>query len=107
MSKISAKDLAPGMRLARPVFNRDGLVMIGEDTELTDSLIDKIRRMNLDSIYVCGASRARPPRDEVLSDLDRRFKRVEAEPAMAILKSAISAHIESLYEEHGSEDPTE
>jgi hypothetical protein len=62
MSKVSAKDVAPGMRLARPVINKDGLVMIGEDTELTDSLVDKIRRMDVDSIYVLHGVFQKPDR---------------------------------------------
>jgi hypothetical protein len=104
MSRVSVKDLTPGMKLTRPV-TKNGLVMIGEDTELTRQLIDKLQQMDLDSVYVHGASKALPPRDEVFADLDRRFRQVEAEPFMAVLKNAISEHLESLYEEHGSEDP--
>jgi hypothetical protein len=107
MSRVAAKDLVPGMKLARPVVNKNGLVLIGEETELTESLIDKIRQMDADSIYVHGTNRARPPRHEVLADLDRRFSKVEGEPFMAVIKNAISGHIESLYEEHGSKDPQE
>jgi hypothetical protein len=105
MSRVSVKDLAPGMKLARPVVNKGGLVMIGEETELTNSLIDKIQRLDVASVYVHGASKSLPPRDELMADLDRRFRRVEAEPYMALLKGTISAHIESLYEEHGPKDP--
>jgi hypothetical protein len=104
MSRVSAKDLLPGMRLAKPVVNKSGLTMIGEETELTTSLIDKIRMLDVESVYVHGAANALPPRDEVLAELDRRVRKVEFQPFMSVIKAAISEHIESLYKEHGPED---
>jgi len=104
MARVSAKDLLPGMRLAKPVVNKNGLVMIGEETELTTSLIDKIQTLDVESIYVHGAVNALPSRGEVLAELDRRFRKVESQPFMAVIKAAISEHIESLYREHGPED---
>jgi hypothetical protein len=104
MSVVLPKDLLPGMKLAKPLVNRSGLVMIGEETELTSSLIDKIRTLDVESIHVHGAVSALPPRDEVLAELDRRFRKVESQPFMAGIKAAISEHIESLYREHGPED---
>jgi hypothetical protein len=98
-------DLVPGAVLLRPVVNKNGLVLIAEGTELTDSLIDRIRGMGVNSIHVRGAKKALPPRNEMLADLDRRFSKAESEPYMSIIKNAISDHIMSLYEENGSEDP--
>lgn len=105
MSRISEKNLTPGMKLTRPVLNKGGLVMIGENTELTEGLIEKIREMDVGSVYVHGTSRELPPRDELLAQLDKRFSKVEEMPYMGTLKKVISEHIESLYEDHGSEDP--
>ncbi len=104
MSRVSVRDLVPGMKLARPVLNDRGLVLIGEETELSDSLIEKIRQLEVGAVYVYGSSKVLPPREEALADLERRFRKVESEPHMALLKSVISNHIKSLYEEHGSED---
>jgi hypothetical protein len=105
MSRISPKDLEPGMKTARAVENKSGLVMIGENTELTASLIEKIRSMDIPSVYVHGAAKALQPKEEILSGIDSRFKNVEAEPYMGVIKKAVVEHIESLYEDHGLQNP--
>ena len=58
----------------------------------------------MDSVYVHGASKGLPPREEALAALDGRFRKVEAMPNMGLLKKVIADHIEGLYEEHGSSD---
>ena len=107
MSRILATKLTPGMKLARPVLNESGFVMIGEGVELNQVLIEKIQGMGVDSVYILGASKARPPKEEVLAGLDARFRNVEATPHMNQLKKVIADHIEGLYEEHGSSDSQE
>ena len=107
MSRVLVTKLTPGMRLARPVLNESGFVMIGEDVELTDGLIEKIQGMGVDSVYVHGSSKVRVPKEEVLAGLDERFRNVEAKPHMGLLKKVIADHIESLYEESGSSDGKE
>lgn len=95
------------MRLARPVLNKNGLVIIRENTELTESLIKKMRDIGVDEVQVVGASRDLPPIGEAFEALDRRFKKVETAPHMGRLKRLIAEHLESLYEEHGPEDAQE
>jgi len=107
MSRVLVTKLTPGMKLARPVLNDGGFVMIGEDVELTDVLIAKIQGMGVDSVYVHGSSTVRAPKEEVLAGLDERFRNVEAKPHMGLLKKVISDHIEGLYEESGPSDGKE
>ncbi len=103
--KISAKNLTPGMKLERPVLNKNGLMMIGVDAELTGALIEKIQEMDIQVVHVHGTSEASLPREEALALLDGRFRHVEAAPHMDVLKKLLREHIEGLYEEHGSENP--
>ena len=105
--KISAKDITPGMKLERPVMNKNGLMMIGADTELTEALVEKIQKMDIQVVYVHGTSTALPPREEVLARFERRFRNVETAPHMDVLKKLLREHIEGLYEAHGSENPEE
>lgn len=95
------------MKLARPVLNKNGLIVIKENTELTEGLIGKIRDMGVDEVQVLGPSRSLPPKEETLTALDRRFKKVEGAPHMGLLKKLIAEHIESLYGEHGPQDAQE
>lgn len=104
MSRVSSKDLVPGMKLTRAVENKNGFVMIGESTELTSGLIAKIQQMDVGSVYVEGVFKSLPPKEEALSAIHGRFKGVEGEPCMDMLKKVVSEHIESLYEEDGSKN---
>ncbi len=97
MSKITFDKLEAGMKLAKPVENSSGMVLLGENTELTVELIDKIKGMGIDSVYIQGMSRPSMPIEVMLSELDERFKMVENEPHMDVLKKLFKEHIESLY----------
>ena len=103
--RISAKNITPGMKLERPVLNKNGLMMIGEDTELTEVLVKKIQKMGIQVVYVHGTSTALPPREEVLARFEERFRNVETAPHMNVLKKLLREHIEGLYEANGSENP--
>jgi hypothetical protein len=98
VSKIALDKLESGMKLAKPVENSSGMVLLGENTELTVELIDKIKGMGIDSVYIQGMAKPSVPVEVMLSDLDRRFKTVENEPYMDVLKKVFIEHIESLYE---------
>ena len=54
--------------------------------------------MGIDSVYIQGMTKPSVPIEVMLSDLDGRFKRVENEPHMDVLKKVFIEHIESLYE---------
>lgn len=98
MTKIAPDKLEVGMKLAKPVENPSGMVLLGENAELTVELIDKIKSMGIDSVYVSGKSRPSLPIGLMLSQLDERFSTVEGEPYMDVLKNIFREHIESLYE---------
>jgi hypothetical protein len=98
LAKIALDKLEAGMKLAKPVENSSGMVLLGENTELTVELIDKIKDMGIDSVYIQGMSKPSVPMETMLSALDDRFKTVESEPYMDILKKVFKDHIASLYE---------
>ena len=97
MAKIALDKLEAGMKLAKPVQNASGMVLLGENTELTAELIDRIKSMGIDNVYIQGMSKPTIPIETMLSELDERFKLVEKEPRMDFLKKALKEHIESLY----------
>jgi hypothetical protein len=97
MPRLVPGDLEQGMILSRPVTNANGVVMLGEATELTAELIQKIRGMDIEHVYVKGASQTGVSLEDALTELDRRFKGVEEAPYMNIIKRAIKEHLECLY----------
>ncbi|OPY74425.1 MAG: hypothetical protein A4E64_02275 [Syntrophorhabdus sp. PtaU1.Bin058] len=97
MPKITPDKLEPGMKLLKPVMNRSGMVLLGEGTELTAELIEKIKDMDADSISIYGTAPPSTPKEEMLSAIDGRFKAVEEEPYMGTIKKVLKEHIEGLY----------
>ncbi|MDD3844734.1 MAG: hypothetical protein PHC90_00085 [Syntrophorhabdaceae bacterium] len=98
MPKIAPRNLEPGMKTARSVVNTSGMVLLGENTELTPELIDRIRNMDVDGVYVHGSLKPSTPLETALENLDRRFLLVGDQPLMNIIKNAARKHIEGLYE---------
>lgn len=98
MPKLTPDRLEPGMITARPVINSSGMVLLGEKTEMTAELIDRIRNMEVDAIYIRGSSKPSVPREIALEALQKRFALVPDTPPMRTIKNAILAHMASLYE---------
>jgi len=95
------------MKLARPVFNKDRVVLVGQGTELTPSLISKIAAMGIPSVRVHGATKPPIPRDAAFAAIDERFRNVQGMPYMETLKKLMKEHIEGLYEQRGPESHQE
>lgn len=97
MPKILVSNLKPGMKLSKPVLNEGGMILVGEGTTLTDAHIDRLNNMNISSVYVEGSSQPQKPKEEMLAELNFRFKKSENEPYMGLLKRLFTEHIEELY----------
>jgi hypothetical protein len=98
MQRVSINKLKPGMVLAKSITNESGMVLLSEGTALTDSLIMRLNRMDITSVSIEGASTSDKSREERLSELDRRFSKTEKEAYMDVIKGAIKAHIEEVYQ---------
>jgi hypothetical protein len=97
VGRISIDQLKPGMKLSRPVTNKGGMIMLAEDTELTAGLIDKMRDMDIQGVFVQGLSGPTAPIEEMLGALEERFAGAPDEPRLAILKRIMHDHMEGLY----------
>lgn len=98
MQRIPVNKLQSGMVLAKSITNESGMVLLSEGTVLTDSLIMRLNRMDVTTVSVEGASTTDKTKEERLSDLDRRFSKIDKEPHMDSIKAAIRAHIEEVYQ---------
>lgn len=54
MQKIPIDLAAPGMKLAKPVTKENGMTIMAEDMELTESLISRLKTMEIERITVQG-----------------------------------------------------
>jgi hypothetical protein len=98
MPKIPVAKLEPGMKLAKPVTAKNGMVMLGEGTELSEAWIERIRDMEIGSVFIDGPPIQTVSKEEAIANLDARFAKVEGKPYMNLIKKIVKAHIEGLYE---------
>lgn len=61
MKFVKADDLKRGMRLARPIYNKNGVLLYDRDTRLTVQGIASIKNFNLIGIYVLEDTEPVPP----------------------------------------------
>ncbi|MEI6609703.1 MAG: hypothetical protein WCO53_08150 [Deltaproteobacteria bacterium] len=97
MPKIPVLKLEPGMILAKPVTAKNGMVMLGEGTELTDKWIERIQDMDIANIFVEGPPIQTISKEEALDNLNARFSHLEGKPYMKAIKKIVKEHIEGLY----------
>lgn len=96
MIKISIDRAKAGMKLAQDVVNEAGMVVIPAGKELTDSLINKLSKMNIEVIYIEGQKEL-PPINQVLDELEKRFMKINDTQTL-LLKKALLEHIQEMYQ---------
>lgn len=52
MRLVATRSCEPGMRLAKPIFNEEGIVLLGAHVELNSTLINRLRQLGVDFVYV-------------------------------------------------------
>jgi hypothetical protein len=98
MPKIPVAKLEPGMKLAKPITTKTGMVMLGEGTELSATWIDRIRDMDITNVFVDGPPIQTISIEEAMANLDARFANVAGKPYMNLIKKIVKEQIEGLYE---------
>lgn len=100
MRKIEAEKLLPGMRLAKPILNKTGMVLLSEGSELTESWIGRIQDMDLgEPVFIEGKTEMKVPLEEMLTALEKRFHMHKENTHMEMIKRAAERHIRALYEQ--------
>jgi len=88
----------PEMRLARPICDSDGRLIVGAGTALDARVVQALRRMAVQSVVVTGADdlpgwETLPPLDEQLAALRRRLGTTSAGDALEELAAAIARYL--------------
>lgn len=98
MRMVDSGQLEPGMILARPIVMKNGMILFGEGTELTEAYIERIRNMTVNSICIVGNAPSSESREQMLEKLEARFRPVEQQPYMKQLKRLVEEHLMEHYE---------
>lgn len=64
MQFVKTEDLKPGMRLAKPIYNRLGVLLYERNTKLTPQGIASIRKFSIIGIYILEPAEPLPPLSE-------------------------------------------
>lgn len=64
MEFVRMEDLKAGMRLARPIYNKKGVMLFERDAKLTDQGIDSVKNFGLLGMYILDPSEPLPPMSE-------------------------------------------
>lgn len=97
MPRIPTDKIEAGMKLIKPITDRNGMVLLSEGTVLTEKWVERIQDMSVDAIYIDGPTIQPVPKDEALSLLNARFQHVENQPHMSFIKKVVHEYIEGLY----------
>ena len=73
MRFVQTKDLVPGMRLAKPIYNKKGVMLYERDSKLTGQGITSIENFGLIGIYILEPAEPLPP----FTDEDREFEKFQ------------------------------
>lgn len=126
MQKIPIDLAAPGMKLAKAVTKENGMTIMAEGMELTESLIERLNNMSIDRITVqghpvdMGGAGSGTKYAERMERLDHLFRRYSKDKWMTRVKTRIAqyfrikaaaqeARMKALQalEEGGDEEPIE
>ncbi len=93
MQRIPLKAAKPGMVTAKEVKTPDQKILCGSGTELSQEIIDRLRRADITSVVVKGRPVQLPgekPLKERLKELKGRFSKVQGDPVLNALMKLIA-----------------
>ncbi|MBR6325335.1 MAG: phosphohydrolase [Lachnospiraceae bacterium] len=73
MKFVRWEDLKSGMRLARPIYSKSGVLLFERNSKLTSAAIDSVKNFGLLGIYILEPAEPLPP----MSEEDMEFERFE------------------------------
>ncbi len=102
MQKVPIERAAEGMVLAKPVERENGVVLMGEGTELDSILIEKLKDLDIKKITVKGrplSTGDEKTLEQLYLELDERFSTVSSDKLCNQVKKIIRKDIKSRKEE--------
>jgi hypothetical protein len=93
MQKVPLSLAAPGMKLAKPVTNKRGMVLYGAGAVLTKEIIARLSDMGVEQItaegHLLDTGDTGKDLSQHIDELHSRFRYVEGDPLMSKIKSLL------------------
>lgn len=104
MQKIPIDKAVSGMVLGKPLSRKDGVVLMGEGTVLTEQLIDRLKDMDIAKVFVKGRpltveGEESKTLEQRLHEVDNRFSLVEEDRLSCQIRDIIKADIKQRFSE--------
>ena len=77
---VKQSDLKEGMRLAKPIYDKKGVLLYERDSKLTRQGIESVRNFNIIGLYILEPAEPLPP----LSEEDIMFEKFQMVSTFAI-----------------------
>jgi hypothetical protein len=105
MKRVVIQELRPGMVLVKPVTNANGLPILAAGTTFDEAMIERLKRMELTSVYVEGDAGDSNGKTlmELEAELDHRFRHVAEDPIQQLILRSLRRH---LHASHGTAPTT-
>ncbi|MBK9305935.1 MAG: hypothetical protein IPM58_02335 [Nitrospira sp.] len=99
MRRVVPQELLPDMVLAKPVTNANGLPIVSAGTILDATMIERLRQMDLPSVYVEGAAWDSGGKTlaELEAELDHRFRHVAHDSVQQLILQALRTHLRTTH----------
>ena len=99
MKRVVIQELLPGMILAKPVTNTNGLPIVAVGTTLDSFIIERLHRLELASVYVEGDEEDRSGKTltEMEAELEHRFRRVTHDPIQKMILRVLRKHLHATH----------
>jgi hypothetical protein len=111
MQKVPIELAKPGMVLARPIANDAGMALCAEGTELSETIIERLIRMNVSHVTLKGHpvdfGGETKTKEQKVEELKTRFSRVQEDPLMQKVLSAAQSALMELDTERESDNSEE
>jgi hypothetical protein len=93
MQNVTLERAAAGMKLAKPVTNKRGMILYGAGVVLTADIIARLSELGVEQITIEGNPPSTADEEKSLSlqikELNARFRYVEEDPLMGKMKNLI------------------
>lgn len=71
MRFVKQEDIRVGMRLAKPIYNKDGVLLYGRNTTVNDGVLSNLRNLNTYGQYILEPAEPLPPMTEEELEFER------------------------------------
>jgi hypothetical protein len=95
--RVKIEEAVAGLKLAKPVTSTNGMVVLGVGSELTDGLIERLKKMGTTAVCVEAdpvlMQTAAKTVEQLQQEVRHRFRNTQGDPVMQRLQDAIAQHL--------------